>query len=350
MGTFGPGQSIAGAGRISGNFVNLGVINGDDPTRELVLIGTMTGPGTIRSDAGRVNMSNLTVSAHAFGSSAGGLVSASGGFSVLDDCTNAGDLGIDGNGVTLRIDTAFTNNGRVLINATDTIFNAALQINTPEPVAGNGSIVMETAGNIVDATIEAVNGPATLGPGQGVTGSGRLVGDITIEGTIDPAGDFRNLLAQGGTLRTLGTSVFDLGGLANDEFDRIGTGTNQVVELAGTVDINLDPGYTPEFGDQWTIVGGGNNTVINGAYDTFLVPAAPPSLAYRVFIEPGRVFVRLTCGADFNGDATLNFFDISNYIALFNAGDLRADLAAPLGTLNFFDIVTYIGIYNSGCN
>ncbi|MFK7883010.1 MAG: GC-type dockerin domain-anchored protein [Phycisphaerales bacterium] len=46
---------------------------------------------------------------------------------------------------------------------------------------------------------------------------------------------------------------------------------------------------------------------------------------------------------------TLNFFDISAFIALYNAGDSAADLASPFGTLNFFDISTFINVYNVGC-
>lgn len=46
---------------------------------------------------------------------------------------------------------------------------------------------------------------------------------------------------------------------------------------------------------------------------------------------------------------SLNFFDISAYIGLYNAGDPAADLAEPTGTLNFFDISAYIGLYNAGC-
>lgn len=46
---------------------------------------------------------------------------------------------------------------------------------------------------------------------------------------------------------------------------------------------------------------------------------------------------------------TLNFFDISSFIALYNAGDSSADLAEPFGTLNFFDISAFIGLYNAGC-
>ncbi|MEM9167952.1 MAG: GC-type dockerin domain-anchored protein [Planctomycetota bacterium] len=46
---------------------------------------------------------------------------------------------------------------------------------------------------------------------------------------------------------------------------------------------------------------------------------------------------------------TLNFFDIAEYIALFNAGDPVADFAAPFGAINFFDIAEYINQFNAGC-
>lgn len=45
----------------------------------------------------------------------------------------------------------------------------------------------------------------------------------------------------------------------------------------------------------------------------------------------------------------LNFFDLSTYLARFNAGDPAADVAAPFGVLNFFDLSTYLGIFNAGC-
>jgi hypothetical protein len=55
------------------------------------------------------------------------------------------------------------------------------------------------------------------------------------------------------------------------------------------------------------------------------------------------------CAADLTGEGDLNFFDISTYITLFNAGDPAADFAAPFGTLNFFDISAYIAEFNAGC-
>ena len=46
---------------------------------------------------------------------------------------------------------------------------------------------------------------------------------------------------------------------------------------------------------------------------------------------------------------TLNFFDISAYLDLYNAGDPLADLAPPAGVLNFFDLAAYLDAYNAGC-
>lgn len=349
--TIGAGQEVAGSGLISGVFVNNGVFDGDDPTASLQISGNVSGPGQFRSTGGELSFSNLDLSGHTLSTASGGLITAAVGASTLTDVTNTGDLGINGNNTRLSIDGAFTNDGDIFVNINDLIFDAVLGVNTASVIGGVGTIDLEIAGNLNDARIEAENGlTATFGPGQTITGSGSIRGDVVVQGSINPSGDAREFNAQAGTLATIGNSVFDLGGLAAAEFDRITTSSGEIIELGGSIDVNLDDGYSPMFGDQWTIIGGAANTVVNGSYDSYQLPPAPLSLAYRVFIEPNRVFVRLTCAADFNGDATLNFFDISNYIMLFNAGDPRADLAAPFGSLNFFDIVTYISIYNSGCN
>ncbi len=62
------------------------------------------------------------------------------------------------------------------------------------------------------------------------------------------------------------------------------------------------------------------------------------------------------CGADLfpvgAGDGSLNFFDLNQYLALFNAGDLAADFfpaAAGDGLLNFFDLNQYLAEFNAGC-
>ncbi len=70
---------------------------------------------------------------------------------------------------------------------------------------------------------------------------------------------------------------------------------------------------------------------------------------------PGDQFINLSapgvqpCLADFNNDGNVNFFDISTFIAAYNAQSPSADIAAPFGTFNFFDIAAFISAYNAGC-
>jgi hypothetical protein len=65
-----------------------------------------------------------------------------------------------------------------------------------------------------------------------------------------------------------------------------------------------------------------------------------------------ELLVELTpeCTADLaESFGVLNFFDLSAYLALFNAQDPAADLAGPAGVFNFFDVAAYIAAYNAGC-
>lgn len=55
------------------------------------------------------------------------------------------------------------------------------------------------------------------------------------------------------------------------------------------------------------------------------------------------------CFPDQNGDGLINFFDMSAYIALYDAGDPQADIAKPFGALNFFDLSEFVARFNAGC-
>lgn len=58
---------------------------------------------------------------------------------------------------------------------------------------------------------------------------------------------------------------------------------------------------------------------------------------------------RFVCTADFDGNGSVNFFDIAVYLSAFAAADPAADLAEPIGVFNFFDLAAYIQLYNAGC-
>jgi hypothetical protein len=58
----------------------------------------------------------------------------------------------------------------------------------------------------------------------------------------------------------------------------------------------------------------------------------------------------LACAADLAAPwGVLNFFDLSAYLAAYNAQQPSADLASPFGTFNFFDISAYLNLFNAGC-
>lgn len=54
------------------------------------------------------------------------------------------------------------------------------------------------------------------------------------------------------------------------------------------------------------------------------------------------------CVADFNGDGSLNFFDVSAFLAAFTEQEPAADLNGDR-TWNFFDVSAFLNAFNAGC-
>lgn len=54
------------------------------------------------------------------------------------------------------------------------------------------------------------------------------------------------------------------------------------------------------------------------------------------------------CEPDLNGDGLLNIFDVTEFLARFNNGDMSADINND-GNLNIFDALAFLGSYNTGC-
>jgi len=67
-----------------------------------------------------------------------------------------------------------------------------------------------------------------------------------------------------------------------------------------------------------------------------------------VTVTDSTVEVLVVCAADLNADGQLNFFDISEFLALYNSQDPEADLTED-GLFNFFDVSMFLSIYNQGC-
>jgi hypothetical protein len=55
------------------------------------------------------------------------------------------------------------------------------------------------------------------------------------------------------------------------------------------------------------------------------------------------------CPGDENGDGQVNFFDLSQFLAAYNAQNSTADIAPPFGVVDFFDVSLYLIRYGEGC-
>jgi hypothetical protein len=58
--------------------------------------------------------------------------------------------------------------------------------------------------------------------------------------------------------------------------------------------------------------------------------------------------VALICGADFNGDATIDFFDYLDFVASFSSGACFADFNGD-ATIDFFDYLDFVAAFSGGC-
>ena len=63
----------------------------------------------------------------------------------------------------------------------------------------------------------------------------------------------------------------------------------------------------------------------------------------------GEIFPPEECLADFNGDESVNVFDVFAFLVAYATQDPAADLAAPFGTWNVFDVFEFLDIFSAGC-
>ena len=352
LGTIGASQTVQGSGQVDGRsggtIINNGTINGNDSLFALELRGNHAGTGEYRSNDGMLALiGGVSLDGGTFESSGTGIIEkTNNGIATLSNITNNGEMGVRGQGGIIDLPTNLTNNGNITLNTDGAIFNAHIRFVSDSSIDGTGTINMLTAGSAGDAQIIADTGfIGTFGAGQSVSGDGLLVGEINMDGSMDPGGILRRFDIDTMHLSATSGMVADLGGLLGGEFDRLLLGGADSINLDGTITVNLDAGYVPVFGDVWDIIDGGT---ITGQFATENMPVAPIGQIYRVIYESDRVFVTLTCDADLNGDNVLNFFDISKFLNFYNAEDARADINGD-GVFNFFDISLFLNIFNTVC-
>jgi hypothetical protein len=170
---------------------------------------------------------------------------------------------------TLLIKGPGTNAGHITVDAP-----AALDLRGNYTLADNSvidgaGIVSFSAGTIRLGGSVSAGGGIVIGPNAVVFGTGVLTGSVVNAGTLSLGDDSATgiITIRGDYMQTQsGVLRIAMGGLtAGDEFDQLNVSGR--VTLAGTLDVILVNGFTPQVGDAFTILTFGSRT---GDFQTYL--------------------------------------------------------------------------------
>ena len=300
---------------------------------------TADGPGST------IEIGNATISGGTIQAVNNGLISVTvNGNPTINSLTLAGDSQITSARIVDATGT-ITHNGHMVINPTASLSTATLRFADATVLNGDGVITLNAPGFRAQIGPAAPNAVLTVGPGQTIAGIGQIGIILNLEGTLAPGLGVGTMTAsQAITLSD--TAVFEAevsGPTTADQLD-----ASRSFHADGTLNVTFVDGFDPPL--SWTAVIVDASQGVTGAFDTVNAPQPTnPRLEFRVVYSANTIRIGAFCTADANADGLLNFFDISQFIADYNAGRPAADIAAPFGILNFFDIAAFIARYNTGC-
>jgi hypothetical protein len=346
------GQSIEGAGEITGSGVLGTSVVANIPDQEMVIDGFFEFEGNeIRSDGSGITFGSRTMITDAV--LTGDLFKA-GPACVFIDVKNESQVDIVSDG-DLSWQGASRNDGTIRLTTSELDADfSILTLSEFSPVVGHGEILLDSAaGDRIDSSQirVIVTETARITADQAVRGAGQIIGRAVIEGEIEPGGDLAQLQVSDLVLHESSTLVMTLDRSAPGGSTRLTTLPGGRVELGGTLRINIADGTHPFPGQTWQLIGAVSQFVpgeIVGAFDAVEFPHAPINLRYTIEQGLESLILVASCAPDLNGDGKLNVFDVSLFIQSYGAGDLTVDFNAD-AELNFFDVTAFIQAYSAGC-
>jgi autotransporter-associated beta strand protein len=205
-------------------------------------------------------------------------------------------------------------------------------------LTGNSSYGGGTTVNGGSLSVDgSIVGNANVNSGATLQGIGSVGGLVTIAngGAISP-GNSAGTLAVGSLALNSGSQTkIELGGLSlGTQYDDIVSSGG--VDLGGTLSVSLINGFTPELGNQFTVL---TFSTRSGDFDSYTGLNVGGHLSLRPSFAPTSLLltVRPTVDGDVNMDGTVNIFDINSVSANWSTagppGDANGD-----GVVNIFDI------------
>ena len=203
---------------------------------------------------------------------------------------------------------------------------------------------------------------ATVQPGSTFIGSGRVVNlngshQLRLNQGIDIGVHVRNqgdivFIGAPGTLAEMesfeqtasGKTTFRLTGASFGDYDQLVV--NRAIDLAGTLDVDLLSGFSPQLDDEFLLVQSILGFV-NGTFDTLELPSLTGDLAWQVdYSDPYLVYLRVVddlISGDFDGNGDYACNDIDMLVDEIAAGtnDAAFDLTGD-GSVNSADLDAWL--------
>lgn len=303
--------------------------------------------GVIRADAGTLRIGSTNING-------GTLESVNGGTSIVDVSSAFDAVTIEGPltievADTLAVTNGLTNNAVLTVNNNAGGAVTSLRFDDNSTLEGTGTVVLN--GFLNRARLFGLDGTitATQASTHTIAGEGRIEVALINNGTIAPGfpgvTPIREMLATEDITNTASANyIVEVQG--NNISDLIDS--SAAYHADGTLNIGFINAFDPANYWNTSIIQADGG--VTGRYDTVNAPQpTDPRLEFRVIYSATEIRIGAFCKGDTNADGLLNFFDVTTFIAAFNAGDPDADIAVPFGTLNFFDLLGYIARFNTGC-
>ena len=235
---------------------------------------------------------------------------------------------------TAHVSNLSGNSQTALVTASSTVFQLTLSGSAPKAMTieispgatltsfgetridAGGQVVVH-AGSKLDAQFINITGGTLAGGGEIFVGTGPINGAVrNLSGRVEP-GDGIGTLSITGDLSNLleGTIAFDLAGvIAGTQHDVIEL--DRFAFLAGTLEVSLDSGYTPNVGDTFTLINANEGVV--GEFDQLKLPEG---FLWNVDYLANRVTLKVTglgsLVGDFDSDGDIDGTDLAKLKAGF---------------------------------
>jgi autotransporter-associated beta strand protein len=163
-----------------------------------------------------------------------------------------------------------------------------------------------TAGKLLvtNTTGSATGGAAvSVGPNGAIGGTGTMFGMVTVAGELAPGLSIGTINVGSLAMQSGSTFNIEIGSAAS--YDRVAVGGGVTIDLGAAIDVAFAPGFTPTFGQSYSILTAGG--AVTGGFGE--VNTNGPAMVARSVA--GGIVLEILSGlaGDFNNDGAVNAAD-----------------------------------------